>query len=136
MPTVWTCDKINALTALWPSDLSAAQIGATIGVSKHAVCGKAFRLGLPPKDPETVASAARPSPSKAAFVRVPSEEDDDEHPDRSACNRHLADLKLHHPTRRYGGPAPTAFDGLPARISGSRADVSLIGSPAAMAAGI
>src|SRR6187200_2613900 len=44
----WTKERIELLTKLWTEGLSASQIAAELGdgVSRHAVLGKAHRLGL------------------------------------------------------------------------------------------
>lgn len=42
----WTDDKVEELKRLWLLDLSAAEIGRQLGVSKSAVTGKVSRLGL------------------------------------------------------------------------------------------
>lgn len=43
----WSPEMCDRLRELWPTDLSTAQIGAQIGVTKSAVTGKARRLNLP-----------------------------------------------------------------------------------------
>ena len=53
----WAGEKIANLRELWATDLSTAEIGKRMGISKSAVVGKAHRLNLP----------ARPSPI-AGFV--------------------------------------------------------------------
>ncbi|HKK30751.1 MAG TPA: GcrA family cell cycle regulator [Alphaproteobacteria bacterium] len=45
----WTDSQIAELRKLWSEPHTAAQIGQLLGVSKNAVIGKAYRLGLPPK---------------------------------------------------------------------------------------
>lgn len=43
----WTSDRIEHLTTLWKANqMSAAEIGAEMGISRSAVIGKANRLGL------------------------------------------------------------------------------------------
>ena len=44
----WTPEQTARLVALWP-DNSASIIGAEIGMTRDAVIGKAWRLGLPNK---------------------------------------------------------------------------------------
>jgi GcrA cell cycle regulator len=45
----WTDTQVADLRKLWLEPHTAAQIGRMLGVSKNAVIGKAYRLGLPPK---------------------------------------------------------------------------------------
>lgn len=45
----WTEAQVSELRKLWSEPHTAAQIGRMLGVSKNAVIGKAYRLGLPPK---------------------------------------------------------------------------------------
>ena len=45
--TEWTDAKCDQLRELWASDMTAADIGVKLRVSKNAVAGKAHRLGLP-----------------------------------------------------------------------------------------
>ena len=45
----WTDSQVVELRKLWSEPHTAAQIGRMLGVSKNAVIGKAYRLGLPPK---------------------------------------------------------------------------------------
>ena len=61
MNTIWTPEKVERLTSLWNSTMSAAQIAADLGsqFSRSAVLGKAHRLRLAPKaqsnnDPQVV----------------------------------------------------------------------------------
>jgi GcrA cell cycle regulator len=61
METVWTDDRINALTNLWSEGLSTAEIGRRLGITKNAVVGKAHRLSLTP----------RPSPVKTSSIVRP-----------------------------------------------------------------
>ena len=44
--TDWTDERVAELRRLWLLDLSAADIGRRLGVSKSAITGKAARLGL------------------------------------------------------------------------------------------
>jgi len=43
----WNEDQIETLKRLWANGLSAAQIGAAMGITRNAVLGKRKRLGLP-----------------------------------------------------------------------------------------
>ena len=57
MSAEWTPERTASLIAMWGEDLSAAEIGRRLGITKNAVIGKVFRLGLPKR---------RPSPKPAA----------------------------------------------------------------------
>jgi GcrA cell cycle regulator len=45
---IWSAEHTEQLRTLWGRELSAAEIGAIIGCSRHAVIGKAHRIGLAP----------------------------------------------------------------------------------------
>jgi GcrA cell cycle regulator len=45
---IWSFEHTEQLRALWGRQLSAGAIGAIIGCSRHAVIGRAHRIGLPP----------------------------------------------------------------------------------------
>jgi GcrA cell cycle regulator len=45
---IWSAEHTERLRTLWGRQLSAAEIGAIIGCSRHAVIGKAHRIGLAP----------------------------------------------------------------------------------------
>lgn len=54
----WTDARVDVLKALWADGLSASQIAAKLGeVTRNAVLGKVFRLGLPAR-----ATASRRAP--------------------------------------------------------------------------
>jgi GcrA cell cycle regulator len=53
-PRMWTQERIETLTRLWVDGATTPDIGKALGIGKHAVIGKAHRLGLP----------GRPSPIK------------------------------------------------------------------------
>jgi GcrA cell cycle regulator len=67
----WTDTQVADLRKLWSEPHTAAQIGRMLGVSKNAVIGKAYRLGLPPKrgerqrGPALVASSPQISTPRA-----------------------------------------------------------------------
>ena len=61
----WTDPRIETLTALWRSGLSASQIARTLGgVTRNAVIGKLHRLGLAgretPQRPRSIRAARAP----------------------------------------------------------------------------
>jgi GcrA cell cycle regulator len=43
----WTDQKIHRLRVLWDEDMSIAEIGRQLGITKNAVAGKVNRLGFP-----------------------------------------------------------------------------------------
>lgn len=51
MTAEWTPERIAALIALWNEELSTAEIGRRLGITKNAVIGKVHRLGLPQRRP-------------------------------------------------------------------------------------
>ena len=51
MSVDWTPERTATLMALWGEDLSTAEIGRRLGITKNAVIGKAHRLGLPYRRP-------------------------------------------------------------------------------------
>lgn len=61
MDSVWTEERISALSSLWAEGHSTAEIGRRLGITKNAVVGKAHRLSLTP----------RPSPLKSGPVSRP-----------------------------------------------------------------
>ena len=44
---VWTDERLNKLKKLWEQGLSISQIGEELDVSRNAIAGKVYRLGLP-----------------------------------------------------------------------------------------
>ncbi len=75
----WTDARVEALTALWRSGLSAAQIAKALGgVTRNAVIGKVHRLGLAgravPRAPRPIRAArvAARSPRARFHSRIPS----------------------------------------------------------------
>jgi len=65
---IWSAEHVEQLRSLWGRRLSAAEIGALIGCSRHAVIGKACRIGLPPADREPV---PRPAVRRGPERRFP-----------------------------------------------------------------
>lgn len=43
----WNASNIALLRRLWADGLSASIIADRFGVTKNAICGKVYRLGLP-----------------------------------------------------------------------------------------
>lgn len=52
--SLWTDERIEQLKELWAAELSAAQIAAVLGagISRSAILGKVFRLGLSESRPD------------------------------------------------------------------------------------
>jgi hypothetical protein len=48
--TTWSTEKCELLIRLWERDLSTEAIANTMGLSRNAVVGKMYRLGLPRRD--------------------------------------------------------------------------------------
>ncbi len=46
MAIEWTEDRVEELKKLWEQEISTAEIGKILGVTKNSVVGKAHRLGL------------------------------------------------------------------------------------------
>ena len=42
----WTAERVEELTKLWATGLSASEIGRRLGITKNAVVGKVRRLDL------------------------------------------------------------------------------------------
>jgi GcrA cell cycle regulator len=69
----WTEERIETLTRMWASGMTASQIAEELGgISRNAVIGKAHRLGLKPRpspvkpnDPEAKAAKASPAAATA-----------------------------------------------------------------------
>ncbi|MCW5700510.1 MAG: global cell cycle regulator GcrA-like protein [Rhodospirillales bacterium] len=51
MTQEWTPERTAALIALWNEQLSTAEIGRRLGITKNAVIGKVHRLGLQQRRP-------------------------------------------------------------------------------------
>jgi GcrA cell cycle regulator len=65
----WTPEMITTLTELWSTQFTCAGIAWKMGggLSKSAVIGKAFRLGLPPRKP--IVRSRPPGPKKRKTQR-------------------------------------------------------------------
>jgi GcrA cell cycle regulator len=70
MTSDWTPDRIAALIALWNEDLSTAEIGRRLGITKNAVIGKVHRLGLPQRRPSPKARIELPNVLKLEALRI------------------------------------------------------------------
>lgn len=71
----WTEERIETLTRMWASGMTASQIAEELGgISRNAVIGKAHRLGLKPR-PSPVkandAAEAPAAPAPAAEAKAP-----------------------------------------------------------------
>ena len=57
---IWTQARVETLRSSWAIGLSAAQIAGALGVTRNAVIGKAWRLGL--CDRRVMRKARKPRP--------------------------------------------------------------------------
>ncbi|MFV0430987.1 MAG: GcrA family cell cycle regulator [Alphaproteobacteria bacterium] len=69
MALEWTEERIAELTKLWSQELSTAEIGRMLGITKNAVVGKAHRLGLPKRQSPIKKIAKKPKP-KLDLIRL------------------------------------------------------------------
>ena len=105
----WTETQVAELRKLWSEPHTAAQIGRKLGVSKNAVIGKAYRLGLPPKrgerqkGPRLVATSPALSTPRSCAWPVGDPTDADFHfcgsavvPGRPYCAEHCAIAYTHY----------------------------------------
>jgi GcrA cell cycle regulator len=58
----WTLEAIDRLRDMWAQGLSTAEIGRRMGVSRHAITGKAHRLKLPMRPSPIRRDPAAPRP--------------------------------------------------------------------------
>lgn len=78
MALEWTEERIEKLSELWSQELSTAEIGKILGITKNAVVGKAHRLGLPKRQSPIRRSASKPKAPKPDLIRL-------ENLDRGMC---------------------------------------------------
>ena len=57
---IWTQARVETLRSSWAIGLSAAQIAGALGITRNAVIGKAWRLGL--ADRRVMRKARKPRP--------------------------------------------------------------------------
>lgn len=57
---VWTEERLKKLKDLWNKGLSISQIGEELDVSRNAIAGKVYRLGLP-KRQSPISSKSAPA---------------------------------------------------------------------------
>ena len=118
----WTEPRVERLTTLWGSGLSAAQIARTLGgVTRNAVIGKLHRLGLagraPPKAPRPIRAArapARPARTRQRSQKpLPGRVDEARPPLQEAVDSvgafDLATLAAHACRFPIGDPRATGF---------------------------
>jgi len=67
----WSQDDIARLRELWATDLSTAEIGRRMGITKSAVVGKAHRLDLP-RRPSPIRPGAGTKPRAPGRLRGPA----------------------------------------------------------------
>ncbi|MEL6257571.1 MAG: GcrA family cell cycle regulator [Pseudomonadota bacterium] len=65
----WTPQRTAWLMAMWEDDVPTGAIAKRLGTSNSAICGKADRLGLACRKPQTkrTGRADRPTPSIRRF---------------------------------------------------------------------
>ncbi len=64
----WTQARIETLKTSWDAGLSAAQIADALGVTRNAVIGKAWRLGL--ADRRVMRKARKPRPEHRRVAKL------------------------------------------------------------------
>lgn len=64
----WTQERISRLQALWDEGLTTRAIGEALGVTKNAIVGKSYRLGLERRCPSNRPGSA-PRPQAASPER-------------------------------------------------------------------
>jgi GcrA cell cycle regulator len=70
LPT-WTDARVDILTRLWRDGLSASQIARHLGgVTRNAVIGKVYRLGLSGRAAPAAPGARRPKPKAERRLRL------------------------------------------------------------------
>jgi GcrA cell cycle regulator len=62
--SAWTDHRTDALKGLWAAGLSGTEIAASMGVTRCAVLGKVFRLGLGGRDCDSNRSYSRRTPEQ------------------------------------------------------------------------
>lgn len=67
---VWTEERLEKLKELWNKGLSISQIGEELDVSRNAIAGKVYRLGLPKRQSPI---SSKPAAKKAAAAPAPTE---------------------------------------------------------------
>lgn len=66
----WTPDRVEQLTKLWETGLSASEIGRRLGITKNSVVGKARRMDLAMR--RAPAAPKLPSPNVVTLERLGS----------------------------------------------------------------
>ena len=82
----WTEEKCNQLRELWATDMTAADIGVRMRISKSSVTSKAHRLLLPPRESPIVRSGVS---HRAIRVKGPTLPGVDAAADHSATKPHI-----------------------------------------------
>ena len=68
----WTEERIDTLTRMWESGMTASQIAEELGgISRNAVIGKAHRLGLKPRPSPVKANADAEKAAPAPVAEAP-----------------------------------------------------------------
>jgi GcrA cell cycle regulator len=75
----WSDDRVAELTRLWAEGYSSSIIAEKMGVTRNAIIGKTFRLGLPPPSDKvgkphprkSIAKKPRPEPTRLFRLFAP-----------------------------------------------------------------
>lgn len=70
----WTPDRIKILTKMWEAGSSAGEVADALGfgITRHAVIGKANRLGLRPHDAPASLKKKGPRPAPVQRLSMPA----------------------------------------------------------------
>lgn len=73
MYALWSDERTSTLKKLWADGFTASQIAKRLGgITRNAVIGKVFRLGLARRNaPETHSARRQKAAAKRAMVRIP-----------------------------------------------------------------
>ena len=102
---VWTDERLKKLKDLWNKGLSISQIGEELDVSRNAIAGKVYRLGLPKRQSPISTKSAPKKP--APVVEVAEQIDTSELPLKLALRR--IDWSRSKCSWPDGDPKTTAF---------------------------
>ena len=103
---VWTEERLKKLKDLWNKGLSISQIGEELDVSRNAIAGKVYRLGLPKRQ--------SPISSKSAPAKKAPQAPETEQLDKSELPLKLALRQIDWSRSKCswpkGDPKTTAFE--------------------------
>jgi GcrA cell cycle regulator len=72
---IWTEKRLKKLDELWSKGMSISQIGKELDVSRNAIAGKVYRLGLKKRQSPISHTKAASSKKKAAKPKITDGED-------------------------------------------------------------